>query len=280
MIQTKGKILSRKKITKDIFKICLYAPDICKAARPGQFINIRLTEMKDPLLRRPFSIHRIEGDRLEILLRVVGRGTEYLTKVPRNTTLDILGPLGHGFTISERPVAVLVAGGMGTAPLVLLAEELMKKDRRVFFLIGAERKTLLLCEEEVQSLGADVYVSTDDGSRGFKGFVTALLVSLLDEGKIPSEAQYYACGPDAMLHALVPIVSSRGLSCEVSLEEKMACGIGACLSCVCKVQPEVAIARRGLKESHIQTSPDFQYGHALVCSDGPVFDIEEVVWEE
>lgn len=82
-----------------------------------------------------------------------------------------------------------------------------------------------------------------------------------------------------MLHSLVPIVSSRGLACQVSLEEKMACGIGACLSCVCKVQPEIAIARRGLKESHIQTSPDFPYGHALVCSDGPVFDIEEVVWD-
>ena len=280
MIQTKATILARKKVAKDIFRIWLLSPDICKTARPGQFINIRLTEMNDPLLRRPFSIHRVEGDALEILLRVVGRGTALLTKLRKNTSLDVLGPLGHGFTISDRSAAVLVAGGMGTAPLVMLAEELIRRGNRVVFLIGAERKALLLCEEECRSLGADVYVSTDDGSCGFKGFVTALLVSLLDEGKIPRDAQYYACGPDTMLHALAPIVSSRGLACQVSLEEKMACGIGACLSCVCKVQPEIAVAKRGLKESHIQTSPDFPYGHALVCSDGPVFDMDEVVWDE
>jgi dihydroorotate dehydrogenase electron transfer subunit len=280
MIQTKAKILSQKKITKDIFKICLDAPDICRTARPGQFINIRLTEMKDPLLRRPFSIHRIDGDTLEILLRVVGRGTDLLTKLRRNTTLDILGPLGHGFTISDRSAAVLIAGGMGTAPLVMLAQELLKKGKRVFCLIGAEKKSVILCEEECRSLGAKVYVSTDDGSHGFKGFVTTLLVSLLDEGQLPQDAQYYSCGPDAMLRALVPIVNSRNLSCQVSLEEKMACGIGACLSCVCKVEPDIALAKRGLKESHIQTSPDFPYGHALVCSDGPVFDLEEVIWDE
>ncbi len=278
MIQTRARLLSRKKVTKDIFKIVLHAPDICKTARPGQFVNIRLSGTKDPLLRRPFSIHRTKGDTLEILLRVVGRGTGLLTRLPRNTTLDILGPLGHGFTISERPAAVLIAGGMGTAPLVMLAEELVKRGKRVFFLIGAERKSLLLCEEECRSLGAEVHVATDNGSRGFKGFVTALLVSLIDEGQIPGDAQYYACGPDAMLRALVPIVSGHCLSCQVSLEERMACGIGACLSCVCKVAPEIAVARRGLKESHIQTSPDCPYGYALVCSDGPVFDMDEVVW--
>ena len=280
MIQTKARIVSRKKVAKDIFRISLHAPEICKTAQPGQFINIRLTEMKDPLLRRPFSIHRIEGNTLEILLRVVGRGTDFLTKLPKNTLLDLLGPLGHGFTISERSTAVLIAGGMGTAPLVLLAEALIRRGKKVFFLIGAERKSLVLCETECRSLGAEVFVSTDNGTYGFKGFVTALLFSLLDEEKIPRDAQYYACGPAPMLHALAPIVKSRGLSCQVSLEEKMACGIGTCLSCVCKVEPEITIARRGLKESHIQTTPDFEYGYALVCSDGPVFNMEEIVWDE
>jgi len=280
MIQTKARILSRKKVAKDIFKISLFAPEICRTARPGQFINIRLTEMKDPLLRRPFSVHRIDGDVLEILLRVVGRGTDLLTQLPRQTTLDILGPLGHGFTISDRAAAVLIAGGMGIAPLYLLAEELVKKGKKVFSLIGAEKKSLVLYETECRKLGTEVYVSTDNGSHGHKGFVTALLVSLLDEGKIPQDAQYYACGPDPMLHALAPITKSRGLSCQISLEEKMACGIGTCLSCVCKVEPEIAIAKRGVKESHIQTSPDFPYGYGLVCSDGPVFEIEEVVWED
>lgn len=280
MIQIKARILARKKVGKNIFKISFHAPEICKTAQPGQFVNLRLTEMKDPLLRRPFSIHRINGETLEILFRVVGKGTDFLAKLPKNTPLDLLGPLGHGFTISERSAAVLIAGGMGTAPLVLLAEELIKRGKKVFFLIGAEKKSLVLCEGECRDLGAEVFVSTDNGSHGYKGFVTALLVSLLDEGKIPQDAQYYACGPDPMLHALTPLAKSRGLSCQISLEEKMACGIGTCLSCVCKVEPEIVIAKRGMKESHIQTSPDFPYGYGLVCSDGPIFDIEEVVWED
>ena len=280
MIQTKSKLLSRKKIIKDIFRISLHAPEICKAAHPGQFVNLKLTEKKDPLLRRPFSIHRVNGDIFEILFKVVGRGTEFLTTLPKNTTLDVLGPLGQGFAISDRSNAVLIAGGMGIAPLFMLGEELVKKEKKVFFLIGAEKKSLILYEAECQNLGAEIFVSTDNGSYGHKGFVTALLISLLDEGRIPHDAQYYACGPDPMLRALSPIAKSRSLSCQVSIEEKMACGIGACLSCVCKVDPEIAIARRGLKESHIQTSPDFAYGHALVCTDGPVFDIDEIVWDE
>lgn len=280
MIQMKSRLLSRKKIAKDIFKITLDAPEICKTVRPGQFVNIKLTEMRDPLLRRPFSIHRISGETLEILFRVVGRGTEFLSKLPKNTSLDLLGPLGRGFVVSDRSAAVLIAGGMGIGPLFLLGEELLKKEKKVFFLIGAEKKSLVLCERECRNLGAEVFISTDNGSYGYKGFVTALLLSLLDEGKIPHDAQYYACGPHPMLHALAPIAKSRHLACQVSLEEKMACGIGTCLSCVCKVASEIAIARRGLKESHIQTSPDFHYGHALVCSDGPVFDIDEIVWDE
>lgn len=211
MIQTKATILARKKIAKNIFKIRLLSPDICKTARPGQFINIRLTEMNDPLLRRPFSIHRIEGDALEILLRVVGRGTALLTKLRKNTSLDVLGPLGHGFTISDRPAAVLVAGGMGTAPLVMLAEELIRRGSRVVFLIGAEKKALLLCEEECRSLGAEVHVSTDDGSYGFKGFVTALLVSLLDEGKIPGTLGITPADPMQCSTPLSPLSVLGGL---------------------------------------------------------------------
>lgn len=280
MIQIKSRLLSRKKIAKNIFKITLDAPEICKTARPGQFVNVRLSEMKDPLLRRPFSIHRVNRETLEIFFKVVGRGTELLTKLPKNTSLDLLGPLGHGFAVSDRSAAVLIAGGMGIAPLFPLGEELLKNGKKVFFLIGAEKKSFVLYETKCRNLGAEVFISTDNGSYGYKGFVTDLLISLLDEGKIPHDAQYYACGPDPMLHALAPIAKSRHLSCQVSLEEKMACGIGTCLSCVCKVESEIAIARRGLKESHIQTSPDFPYGHALVCSDGPVFDIEEIVWEE
>ena len=278
MIQTKAPLLSRKKVAKDIFKIVLRAPDICKTARPGQFVNVRLTEAQDPFLRRPFSIHRIKDDTLEILLKVVGRGTAMLTRLPLKTPLDVVGPLGRGFAVTEQPSAVLVSGGMGTAPLVMLAEELLKRGKKVFFLIGAEKKSLVLCEEECRSLGAEVHVATDGGSHGFKGFVTSLLVSLLDEGRIPRDAQYYACGPDPMLHALAPLARSRGLAFQVCLEEKMACGFGACLSCVCKVKPEIVAARR--PESHLQTSPDFPHGYALVCSDGPVFDMDEIAWAE
>ncbi len=280
MIQVKSRLLSRKKIAKDIFRLSLHAPEICKEARPGQFVSIKLTEMKDPLLRRPFSIHRIKGEVLEILIKVVGRGTELLATLPKGTVFNVLGPLGHEFLLSERPTAVLVAGGMGIAPLFPLGEELVKKGKRVFFLIGAEKRSLLLCRMECRDLDTEVFVSTDDGSYGDKGPVTALLLSLLDQGKIPHDAQYYACGPESMLRELASILKFRGLSCQVSLEEKMACGIGACLTCVCKVEPEIAISRRGLKESHIQTSSDFPYGYALVCADGPVFDIDEIVWDE
>jgi dihydroorotate dehydrogenase electron transfer subunit len=267
-------------IVPDIFKISLHAPEICMTARPGQFVNIKLTEMKDPLLRRPFSIHRVSRERMEILFRVAGQGTRFLTTISENASLDLLGPLGRGFIMTDQSTVVLIAGGVGIAPLFWLAEVLVRNGKRAIVLMGAENKRLVFYERECRRLDAEVLVSTDDGSHGFRGSVTELLVSLLDEGKIPLETGYYACGPNPMLRTLASIAGSRRLSCQISIEEKMACGIGACLSCVCKVKPDVVIARRGLEGSHIQTSPDLPYGYALACADGPVFDIDEIAWDE
>lgn len=258
MKDIKAKILSNKKIGQAYYKISLDAPYIGKAAAPGQFVQVKCCDSSEPLLRRPFSIHRLKG--VEILYEVVGKGTEILSKKQKGEYLDVLGPLGKGFSLpkasSLEPRAVIIAGGMGAAPLVFLAEELKKKNIKTVVLIGAKTKKLILCEKDFKKSASEVYVSTDDGTYGSKGFVSKLFHNILKTTESGFETIVYVCGPHRMLKSIADICSERNFECQVSLEEKMACGIGACLGCVVKTQS----------------------GNKLACKDGPVFNAGELVW--
>ncbi len=244
------------------YHMVLEAPSVARAIKPGQFIHVRCSDSFEPLLRRPFSLHRKNGGRIEILYKVVGSGTEILSRRQSGEAVDVLGPLGNGFapklsTLNSQLSTILVAGGMGVAPLVALAQELSKKKtQKLRVLIGACSKSRILCEEEFRALGAEVSISTEDGSKGAKGLITDRLNFLLST--LNSQlSTIYACGPNAMLKALSRIANAKRIPCQVSLEERMACGVGACLGCPVKVKAGE---------------------YKMVCKDGPVFDAEEIAW--
>ena len=188
MLQIRVKILYNKKIKGNYFHLVLSAPKITKESLPGQFVNIKVSDAYEPLLRRPLSIHRLKGTNIELLYEVVGRATEVLSHRKSGEYLDVIGPLGNGFDYRTSYIvhrtSILIAGGMGVAPLVFLAEKLKRqstkdKVRKTIVLIGAKSKEQIFCEKEFKRLGCDVKIATDDSSRGFKGKVTDLLKVLL-----------------------------------------------------------------------------------------------------
>ncbi|MBU0758791.1 MAG: dihydroorotate dehydrogenase electron transfer subunit [Candidatus Omnitrophica bacterium] len=267
MKDIKARILSNKEIAPGYFKMALDAPYIAKTAKPGQFVQVRCSDGFDPLLRRPLSIHRLKAQGsprlrsgqarlkgIEILYEVVGKGTKILSEKKDGNLVDILGPLGNGFTLPTalnlEPSAILVAGGIGVAPLVFLAEELAKKKIDTVVFIGARTKKFILCAKDFKKLGAGLQIATDDGSRGYKGFVSRLL-------KLRAGTKVYACGPRPMLECIAGMCIKENVECEVSLEEKMACGMGACLGCAVKVAGNE---------------------YKLACKDGPVFSANKIIW--
>jgi dihydroorotate dehydrogenase electron transfer subunit len=267
MKDIKAKILSNNKAGHAYYRMVLDAPHIAKIAEPGQFVQIKCGDSMEPLLRRPFSVHKVKRG-LEILYEVAGKGTEMLSRKQKGEYLDVLGPLGNGFYLPghsrlacpERsrgvPRAIIIAGGIGAAPLVYLAEELTKNKIKTIVLIGAKTKGLILCEKDFKKVTSEVYVSTDDGTYGCKGFVSNLFHKILKTTESKFETIVYVCGPHGMLRCIADICHERNFECQVSMEEKMACGIGACLGCVVETKS----------------------GNKLVCKDGPVFNASELIW--
>lgn len=252
MIQEESNIVDHKPISPRFFKLTLHSKHIAGHAQPGQFVDIRVINGTIPLLRKPFSLHRIDPAKqtIEILYEVVGEGTKLLSQKRSGETLNVLGPLGNGFRIETTKSAILVGGGMGVAPLMCLAETLGKKVSHM--LIGARTKTSVICENEFKHAVAQTIVSTDDGTAGKKGLVSDLLLEVLED----SGAEIFACGPYAMLKAAAEIASKKKVNCQVSMEAFMACGIGACKGCAIKTKN----------------------GYKMACSDGPVFDAKEIAW--
>ncbi|NPV91426.1 MAG: dihydroorotate dehydrogenase electron transfer subunit [Firmicutes bacterium] len=258
-----------EEVAPGCFLIRLVSAEIARSARPGQFVNVRCGDTYDPLLRRPISIHRIdpEAGEISLLYRVVGRGTRKLSALKAGETLDIVGPLGNGFktegfTGSDRE-AVLLGGGIGAAPLFALAAELADQRGRVMVMLGASTSVDLLQVEEFRSLGLPVLLATDDGSAGGRGTVVDAFRSWLkDSGKKPGLV--FACGPHPMIKALQRLCAKAGIELQVALEERMGCGLGGCLSCVCK----------------IKSGGDSDWRYARVCQEGPVFSGEEVLLDE
>jgi len=259
VIQIRSKIVFNKKIGYEYYKMRIHSPQIARSAYPGQFVHLICGNATNALLRRPFSFHRIDQDTFEVLYRIIGVGTKLLAKRKKNDTIDILGPLGNGFNVNgskkKKPKAILVAGGMGVAPLFALAECLRGK-QDVLALIGARNKKELICCDEFKRLGAEVKIATDDGSCGHRGFVTELLEKrLLSRVNLESLA-IYTCGPKPMLRELARLSRNFGVVSYGSLEENMACGVGACLGC----------------------AVDTTSGYRRVCKDGPVFNLWEIIW--
>jgi dihydroorotate dehydrogenase electron transfer subunit len=264
VFQAKAKIVYSKRIKDSYFKSIFSSSRIALGALPGQFVNIKVNECHELLLRRPFSIHRVNGPNIEILYEVLGKGTQILAQKMPGEYLDIIGPLGNGFNYriaySVQRTAILVAGGIGVAPLLFLAEQLIKRNtqyaiRNTLVLIGAKTKKQILCEKEFQKLGCGVKIATDDGSKGFKGSVSDLLKKFLSTVNCQLST-IYACGPGPMLREVAAVAKKYNIPAQVSLEEHMACGIGACLGCVVNTQD----------------------GFKRVCKEGPVFDAKEIVW--
>ena len=252
-IQTKAKIISHKRLKDRYWHLEFESYVIARRASPGQFVNVRVRAGSDPLLRRPVSIHRISGRRVKLFYEVLGRGTQILSSRKPGELLDIIGPLGNGFAyrLPGKRQEIIVAGGMGVAPLVFLAERI--KSSKPLILIGAKTKRQILCSGEFKALGCTVAVATDDGSSGFKGKVTDLLKIVLAQGK---PVELFSCGPRQMLKTVAEIAHENKIPAQLSLEEHMACGMGACLGCVVATQS----------------------GFKRVCKDGPVFSGKELTW--
>lgn len=247
-------VISNQEVAAEVYRMVITAPAICRLAGPGQFIMLRPGQINDdPLLRRPFSIHQIDGDNLVILYRVVGRGTAIMARASAGNTMDILGPLGQGFNLGNQPRHIMVGGGMGTAPLLLLAGKLKQKGE-IIITIGARSKEELVAISELEeAAGVKVQLATDDGSIGHHGLVTELLTPMADG----PATMVYSCGPEPMMRAVAMVCRDKGWDCQVSMEKEMACGIGACLGCI--------VPPKGLNQ-----------GYHHVCSDGPVFNAESL----
>ncbi|GIX06373.1 MAG: dihydroorotate dehydrogenase B (NAD(+)), electron transfer subunit [Candidatus Poribacteria bacterium] len=228
--------------------------------QPGQFLHLWLPELRDPLLRRPYTIYRIRPGEVEILFQVVGKGSGLLAEREPGERVHLLGPLGRGFALPEPGTrALIVGGGVGMASLFLLIQRLREQEFEVEVFIGARSRDYLLCRDEAAESGALVWLATEDGSEGFAGLVTELVAQRLERNP-PERAVLYGCGPTPMMEALAKVGAAHRLPTYVALENRMGCALGVCLGCV------VPIRREGTSR------------YERVCTEGPVFEAAQVCW--
>jgi len=248
--QLSARVVSTAQVMPGVYLLWLWAPYITELCTPGQFVMVRCGGGLEPLLRRPLSIHRTASEeQIALLFSVVGRGTFLLSQQPEGGEVDLLGPLGNGFSLDSGSRRVLlIAGGMGIAPLVFLADEAARRGLEVVLLMGAATADCLYPGSLLPS-SVTVVKATEDGSAGRRGQVTDVI-----DGPAGQADQVFACGPMSMYQAMIARESLRGRSVQVSLEVAMACGLGACYGCSIKT-------RKGLRQ---------------VCRDGPVFELEDL----
>lgn len=255
-------VLFNERVANETFLLGLCSEKIAASAKPGQFVMIRIRPGVEPLLGRPFSIAGIRGEnQLLILYKVVGRGTALLGSTKEGERLSVLGPLGKGFTLPKNgQLPILVAGGLGVAPLTFLAQTL--KTRPAQFMAGFRSADEIIPVAQIVDLPGDIVIATDDGTSGHGGLVTDLLEDFVRQHLGEKEGfSVFTCGPGPMVKKVAGLASHRGLPCQVSLETTMACGLGACQGCA-------------IKASELEGRA---YLH--VCKDGPVFPIEAVDWK-
>lgn len=284
-----AEVTVNKKIGPEHFLMRVLVPELTREAKPGQFVHVRCSGEMDPLLRRPLSLHGIDYEHgtISLLYQVVGRGTRLLAEMPAGAEIDIMGPLGRGFTIPEKAQNVFViGGGIGVAPLFPLVQAMKHYKIVQTILLGARSADWVIGTDQLASLGVKVEVATDDGSLGYKGFVTDLVEKRI---KLIKPDYFFACGPNPMLKALLEVTRKSGPDGQVSLEERMGCGVGACLACVCKAaasgqrpaaggEEKVASGQWPVTSENQKIVKDFEY--KKVCSDGPVFAAGEVIFDD
>ncbi len=253
-IQNRFEVVANRKLCPRFYCLSLRAPSIRAKVLPGQFVHIRVTEGLEPFFRRPFSVYRAKST-VDVFYEPIGPGTRLLSQKRPGDELDVLGPLGNSFNPPPKGTkqVVMIAGGIGIAPFLILSDRLKNKGCEMILLYGGRTKAHVYPMKEFKQNGVKAFVSTDDGSVGVKGRVSELFKKIsLD----PKTTMLYTCGPHAMMHAVQRFAREKGLRCEASCEEVMACALGACLGC------------------SIRTTKGFK----TVCYDGPVFDIQEVIF--
>ena len=273
-------ILALKALTPAIFRLDLEAPEIAEAIRPGQFVMIRSASGDDPLLGRPLAVYDVQRDvsgkatSLSVVFQVFGKGTARLSQMREGDQVRIWGPLGHPFETTPPPGNIwFVAGGIGYTPFLALSKwwnghgqfgppiESPQSSRNIDFLYGVRSASLIPPLEEFQNAGMNLEICTEDGSKGHKGRVTDLMTQRINTPGEPRPGLIVACGPEPMLAAVSKWSENHGLKCWVSLENQMACGFGACFSCVAPIR-----------------QADGSVDLRRVCLEGPIFDSTDVAW--
>ena len=259
-VNIKAKLLKKEELKPEIFKFSVQADEIVNTAKPGNFIEIRVNDDIEPFLRRPISIYNMDKERgiLEFIFQVKGKGTTILSKKNEGELIDIVGPLGFGtFKYSSYENLAIIGGGIGVFPLYELAKNAKNENKNVNIYLGFRNKDLVVLENEFRQVSSQLIITTDDGSYAQKGFAIDFLKKDIEAGKIDS---IYACGPLPMLRAIRELAIEKNIPCQISLEERMACGLGVCLGCAVKT------ARSSKDEP--------EYWH--VCKGGPVFQAKDV----
>ncbi|NLB87888.1 MAG: dihydroorotate dehydrogenase electron transfer subunit, partial [Syntrophomonadaceae bacterium] len=228
-----GLVIGHSQLDQDLYELEFIAPKIANECMPGQFVHILPGNTLDPLLRRPISLYDVDKKlgSITLLYKVVGKGTNLLTNIKPKEYVNVMGPLGRGFTLISNQNAVLVGGGVGIAPLIYLARRLKENNCNVTVIHGTERKSQLVAFNKLLEIGVEYLPATMDGTAGYKGLATDLLSKKLDTKEIDF---LYTCGPEPMMAIVADYGREKGIMTEVSLEEHMACGVGACLGCARK----------------------------------------------
>lgn len=253
------EILKMEKLAPSIYKMTISSEYVAQNAKPGQFVNVKCSEGINALLRRPISICDVDREKnaFDIVFQIKGIGTEYLAQKPVGSKVDIIAPLGNPFQVSPQYKRVaVVGGGIGVFPLLYLLKQYKEADRSAF--LGFRNREFAVLTNEFENAAQKLQVSSDDGSIGHKGLITDLLQKDLEKGSFDI---IFTCGPTPMIRKVAQMAEDYNVKCQVSLEQRMGCGIGACLVCACKTR----------------LGEDWEYSH--VCKDGPVFWSEEIVFE-
>jgi dihydroorotate dehydrogenase electron transfer subunit len=254
--------ITRKESWGEYFLLSMESPAIARNVRPGQFLMVRVSKNTHPLLRRPFSIFSAEGKTVEIFFQKVGLGTELLSEKQVGDTIDILGPLGTGFTVKPEnhdKQFALIGGGRGIAPIYFLSQKLKATSSKPRIFYGGKSLQDLPIKERFETTGFSLCCTTEDGSYGTRGLITDIFEAELNKGL--AATRIYACGPELMLKKIAEIAANANIPAEVSLESMMGCGFGVCWGCVKKIKKNREI------------------GWHKICEEGPVLTAEDIIWE-